>query len=368
MNKVGFWLGIILVWCLGTVPGQRLQLDKIQLRPNFKIEVYAQDVPGARSMAQGKDGIVFVGTRSEGKVYAILDKDGDRRADEVITIAKDLNYPNGVAFRDGHLYVAEISRILRYDNIEKNLLNPPKPVVVTDQLPQDKHHGWKFIRFGPDGNLYIPIGAPCNICEKPLPYATIGYMKPEGGPWEVYAQGVRNTVGFDWHPQTKELWFTENGRDWLGDDLPPDELNCAPQPGLHFGFPYFYGQNIVDPMFPTKLKAAECTPSELDLGAHVAALGMRFYRGTMFPSRYQNQIFIAEHGSWNRSTPIGYRLICVRLEEGKAVKHHEIFAHGWILDSKKVWGRPVDVEELSDGSLLVSDDHAGALYRITYQK
>lgn len=341
-------------------------LKKIQLPPGFEISAYASRVQGARSMTLGSSGTLFVGTR-ESRVYAVVDRDQDRKADQVIAIAQNLNMPNGVAFRDGSLYVAEVNRILRYDNIEARLANPPQPVVVNDSFPRDRHHGWKFIRFGPDGMLYVPVGAPCNVCERrDERYASIMRMKPDGTALEIFAHGVRNTVGFDWHPATKELWFTDNGRDWMGDDLPADELNHAPQMGLHFGFPYCHGKNIPDPELGKERRCEEFIPPAMELGPHVASLGMRFYTGAMFPQEYKDQIFIAEHGSWNRSTPIGYRITLVRLKENHAVRY-EVFAQGW-LQGDRAWGRPVDVLVMPDGALLVSDDQAGAIYRVSYKR
>ncbi|HEX9851115.1 PQQ-dependent sugar dehydrogenase, partial [Candidatus Deferrimicrobium sp.] len=307
---------------------------------------------------------LFVGTR-KGEVYAVLPGDTAEGTHRVVTIARSLKSPNGVAFRGGALYVAEIGRILRFDGIESRLSSPPAPVVVNESFPKDEHHGWKFIRFGPDGMLYIPVGAPCNICEQADPrYAAILRMRPDGTGLEVFASGVRNTVGFDWSPATGELWFTDNGRDLMGDDLPPDELNRAPGKGLHFGFPYVHGKNIPDPKFGARGKPAGFTPPEWELPAHVASLGMRFYTGRMFPPGYRGQVFIAEHGSWNRSKPIGYRVSLVRLE-GNHAASREVFADGW-LQGGRAWGRPVDVQEMPDGSLLVSDDMAGRIYRITY--
>jgi glucose/arabinose dehydrogenase len=339
----------------------------ITLPPGFNISIYADNVEGARSMTLSPSGVLFVGTRGEGKVYAVLDTDKDYKADEVITIASGLNMPNGVAFHNGSLYVAEISRVLRYDNIEANLYNPPKPVVVKDDFPSETHHGWKFIRFGPDGKLYVPVGAPCNICERPDPYESITRMNPDGSGFEIYARGIRNTVGFDWDPRTKELWFTDNGRDLLGDNIPPDELNHAPVKGMNFGFPYFYGDNIPNPEFKDAGKdPSKYTPPAQDLGPHVASLGMRFYTGSMFPSEYRDQIFIAEHGSWNRSQKIGYRVTLVKLENNKPVSY-SVFAEGW-LKGESASGRPVDLQIMPDGSMLVSDDYAGVIYRITYSK
>ncbi len=344
-----------------------LRPGAIQLPPGFSIAVYADDVPGARSMALGAKGTLFVGSRGEGKVYAIIDRNGDHKSDQVITIASGLRSPNGVAFRDGALYVAEISRVLRFDNIETRLGDPPRPVVVNASFPDNGHHGWKFIRFGPDNRLYIPVGAPCNVCEeKDQRFASILRMAPDGSNLEIFARGVRNTVGFDWHPRTGELWFTDNGRDWLGDNQPPDELNRAPREGLHFGFPYWHGKNIPDPKHGKNRRSEEFNLPEMELGPHVAALGMRFYTGAMFPESYRDQIFIAEHGSWNRSTPNGYRITLVRIRDNKALTY-EVFAQGW-LQNGSAWGRPVDLQVMPDGSLLVSDDSAGAIYRISYRR
>lgn len=345
----------------------RADLTRIKLPPNFAISTFAEKVPGARSMTRGAKGTIFVGTRDGGggSVYAVVDAEGDGRADRVYVLKSGLVKPNGVAFKDGSLYVAEISRILRFDDIENRLANPPQPVVVYDAYPKDEHHGWKFIAIGPDGLLYVPVGAPCNVCLKDDPrYASITRIKTDGTAPEVFASGIRNTVGFDWHPETKELWFTDNGRDWMGDDWPPDELNHAPKKGLHFGFP-FCTASRPDPEYGKGKDCSTFVPPERELGPHVAALGMRFYTGTMFPAEYRNQIFIAEHGSWNRSRKIGYRISLVRLKDGKAISY-ETFAEGW-LDGQKTLGRPVDVLVLPDGSLLVSDDYAGTIYRITYR-
>ncbi len=357
---------LLLVACAAS----GLPLERIKVPAGFSISLFSDQVPGARSMARSPKGILYVGTQGPGKVYALVDRNGDGRADEVHTVASGLNRPNGVAWKDGALYVAEISRILRLDGIDDRLKNPPKPVVVTDAYPKDTHHGWKFIRFGPDGQLYVPVGAPCNICnpENPI-YSTITRISPKGGKPEIFAHGIRNTVGFDWHPQTRELWFTENGRDWMGDDSPPDELNrCpqgAPRAGLHFGFPYCNG-STPDKEFGKHRQCSEFVPPAISLGPHVAALGMRFYTGKMFPEPYRGQVFIAEHGSWNRSEPIGYRVTLVRLQGNKAVSY-ETFAEGWLAGGD-AWGRPVDVEVLPDGSLLISDDKAGAIYRIAYNR
>ncbi len=344
-----------------------LPLHQIQLPAGFSIDIYATDVPNARSMARGSQGTLFVSTRRAGNVYALVDRDQDHVTDDTFVLASGLLMPNGVAFHDGALYVAEVNRILRYDQIETRLDNPPEPVVVTGDLPSDRHHGWKFIRFGPDGWLYVPVGAPCNVCTRRDPrYASILRMRPDGTEAGVFAHGVRNTVGFDWHPVTRELWFTDNGRDHLGDDRPPDELNHAPQPDLHFGFPYCHGGDITDPEFGAQRSCDTFIPPAMRLGPHVAALGMRFYTGDMFPPEYRNQIFIAEHGSWNRSSRIGYRVTVVRLDKGRAVSY-DVFAQGWLRGEER-WGRPADVQVMPDGALLVSDDTADAIYRIRYQQ
>ncbi|MFN2438115.1 MAG: sorbosone dehydrogenase family protein [Chitinophagaceae bacterium] len=345
----------------------KYNLDKIKLPPGFKISVFAE-VPNARSMTWGNKGTLFVGNRSGDKVFAVVDGDKNGAADRVYTIASGLNTPCGVAFADGNLYVAEVNRILRFDDIENRLTNPPSYTVVYDKLPTDKHHGWKFIAFGPDGKLYVPVGAPCNVCEKDDPvYSSITRMNKDGSGFEVFAHGVRNSVGFAWHPQTKELWFTENGRDHMGDNIPADELNIASKKDMHFGFPYCHQGDTPDPQFGDGKSCTSYTAPALNLGPHVAALGMRFYTGDMFLPEYKNQIFIAEHGSWNRSTPIGYRIMLVRLENGKPVQYIP-FATGWLQDDKKVLGRPVDIEIAADGALLVSDDDKGAIYRIIFEK
>jgi glucose/arabinose dehydrogenase len=341
-----------------------LPIDKIRLPPGFSISVLAQ-VPNARAMVWGNAGTLFVGSGSAGTVYAVTLPPAGKGQAVVRRIATGLREPAGLAFRQGALYVSAIDRILRYDDIERRLADPPSPVVVTDKLPGDAHHGRKFIAFGPDDKLYFNVGAPCNICEPdPARYSGIFRMNADGSGPEVYARGVRNSVGFDWDPRTRELWFTDNGRDMLGDDLPPDELNHAPRAGMHFGYPYCHGGTIADPEYGAKRRCGEFAPPAQALGAHVAALGMRFYTGTQFPTAYRNQIFIAEHGSWNRSSKVGYRVSLVKLDNGRAVSY-EPFATGW-LQGESAWGRPADVLVAPDGSLLVSDDSAGAIYRISY--
>ncbi len=345
-------------------------LQRIKLPPGFVIELYADNIKGARSMALSPGGILYVGTFTEwgqkpsGKVYALRDKDGDGRAEEVRTITAGLDHPNGIAWHAGDLYVAEISRILRFHDLDRHLDKPPAFEVVGAPFPAEFHHGWKFIRFSPDGMLYVPVGAPCNICEPDDQHGGIWRMHPDGSGREVFARGIRNSVGFDWHPVTGELWFTDNGRDDMGDDIPPEELNRAPMTGLHFGYPYRYGKALVDPAFKTRRPDQDFTPAALEMPAHRAALGIRFYTGKQFPARYHHQIFIAHHGSWNRAQPDGYRVSVAVLKNNEVVSYED-FATGW-LEGDHYWGRPVDVEVAPDGSLLVSDDFAGVIYRIRY--
>jgi glucose/arabinose dehydrogenase len=364
MPLIRILLCVVLAAFLGTSRCADLPLDKLKLPPGFSIELLAR-VPNARQMALGDGRVLYVGSASEGKVYA-LELDGSYRAGPVRVIAHGLHLPVGVAYRDGSLFVSAVSRILRFDDIGQRLANTPPAVVINDDLPTDAHHGWKFIAFGPDGWLYVPVGAPCNICEPdPNRYASILRMKPDGSQLETFARGVRNSVGFDWQPGTHELWFTDNGRDMLGDDSPPDELNHAPRPGMHFGYPYCHGGSLPDPEYGEKHACSEFTGPAQALGPHVAALGMRFYTGTQFPQTYRGQIFIAEHGSWNRAKKIGYRVTIVRLQGQRAVAY-EPFITGW-LQGDTAWGRPADVLVLPDGSLLISDDHAGAIYRVRYE-
>jgi len=355
---------LIVVGCVysgylaNMLPTAAAEMGEITLPPGFRIEVYAADVPNARQMALGPGGVVFVGSRAEGKVYAVA----DRRA---YVLASGLDQPSGIAFRDGALYVAAVSRILRFRDVARDLAHPPKPEVVSDAYPSDAHHGWKFIAFGPDGRLYVPVGAPCNICAPPGPlHATITRIDLAGGRPEVVARGVRNSVGFDFDPASGDLWFTDNGRDYLGDEQPPDELNHLTKVGEHFGFPFCHGNAIRDPEYNAGRSCAEFTPPARELGPHVASIGMRFYTGRMFPEKYRGGIFIAEHGSWNRSTPIGYRVTFVKIENGRATSY-EPFASGWLKGSVAS-GRPADVLVMPDGALLVSDDKAGRLYRISY--
>jgi len=346
-----------------------LPLDSLALPEGFSISVFADSVVNARSLCYSPDGTLFVSTRSEGNVYAIKDTDGDYKADKKYTLLTGGNMPNGVAFKDGNLYIAEVNRILKIENVESKLANPGTPLIIYDKYPTETHHGWKYIAFGPDGKLYVPVGAPCNICEsKDSIYASITRINPDGSGMEIVHSGIRNTVGFDWHPDTKELYFTDNGRDMMGDDVPECELNHAPKEKMHFGYPYCHQGDVPDPEFGKNRKCDEFTPPAAKMGPHTAPLGMTFYTGNMFPAEYKNQIFIARHGSWNRSKKSGYDIMVARLNQDGTVKETKPFITGWLNPKNDdVWGRPVDMELLPDGSLLISDDYADVIYRVSYK-
>lgn len=344
----------------------KYHLEDLTLPQGFSISVFAE-VSNARSMCYGAKGTLFVGNRNEDKVYAVTDGNRDGVADKIYTVASGLNSPNGVAFKDGSLYVAEISRILKFDDIENKLANPPAYTVVTDQYPDREMHGWKFIAFGPDGKLYVPVGAPCNVCnENDSIFATITRINPDGSNREIFAKGIRNSVGFDWQPGTNALWFTDNGRDNLGDDIPFCELNYAPRKGMHFGFPFVHQGDVPDPEFGKGKNPADFTPPALKVGPHAAPLGMRFYTGKMFPAAYRDNIFIAEHGSWNRTKPYGYEVKMATINGDKVTKY-ENFVTGWLKADGKATGRPVDVIVAPDGALLISDDMNGVIYRVSYR-
>jgi glucose/arabinose dehydrogenase len=346
-----------------------LPLDKLKVPAGFKVEVWVDGIPEARSLALGDKGTVFVSNRIAKNVYAVVDRNGQR---EVKTVLRGLNSPNGIAFSHGTLYVAERDRITRYDGIENDLDNPPVGRVVVDGLdPQTQPgHFWKFLAMGPDGKLYYNVGAPGNIVMPSYFQATINRVDPKTGVVETVAQGVRNSVGFDWNPKTKQLWFTEHGRDWLGDDSPSDELNVLKTKGQNFGYPYCHQGDTLDPEFGKGRSCAEFTPPVLKLGAHVAPLGMRFYTGKMFPAEYQGSIIMARHGSWNRTTKQGYDVVRVSFDASGKPKMQP-FVEGFLTDEKAdppMWGRPVDVLVLKDGSMLFSDDYNGIIYRVSYAK
>jgi glucose/arabinose dehydrogenase len=349
-------------------PVDKIPLDKIKLPAGFKAEIWSSGHPGARTMVMGSKGTMFMGTRIIGRVYALVDKDGKR---EVKTLLTGLTQPNGLAFKDGSLYVFAINKVLRYDNIEDKLDNPGDPVELTAKynLPDTVHHNWKYVDFGPDGKMYVQVGSNCNICEtNPGIHGQIRRYNADGSGQEIVARGIRNTVGFDWHPVTKELYFTDNGRDWAGNGGPEDELNKIPKgmEGASFGFPYCHAMGIPDPDIKRPNPCAGVVMPIALTGPHAAGLGIKFYTGSMFPQGYQNQAFIARHGSWNRTPKFGYDVVLARiLPNGTA--RIEPFLTG-LLDNAKneSYGRPSYIFMMKDGSMLVSDEFNGAIYRISY--
>jgi len=354
----------VLAFLLTEPSHAEIELGLIELPPGFTIEIYAEGVDDARQLALGDKGTLFAGNRRAGKLWAISDVDGDQRADSVRLIDEDLKMPSGLEFRHGALYVGAVDRILRYDDIESRLEQPPEPVVVTDALPGKEHHGWKYLRFGPDDKLYIPVGIPCNICDE-KGFGEIRRMNPDGSDMEVFAYGVRNSVGLAFHPDNGQLWFTDNGRDMLGDDIPADELNHAPKQGMHFGIPYCHQGDLLDEEFGKGKDCADYVPPVAKLDPHGAVLGLAFYTGDMFPDGYANRLFITQHGSWNRSEKSGYQILVLDVNPDGRVLDVKVFASGWLQD-EEAWGRPNDVLVMPDGALLVADDKAGVIYRITY--
>ncbi len=344
-------------------PASEIPVDKIKVPAGFKVELWASGINNARTMTWGDKGTLFVGSRVAGQVYAIVDKGGTR---EVKVIAKGLELPNGTAFKDGTLYVAEISKIWKFENIEANLDNP-QPKLVYDTLPKDQPHGWKYLAFGPDGKLYFNIGAPCNICLPPDTHANISRINPDGTGFEYVAHGVRNSVGFDFHPVTKQLYFATHGRDWLGDDSPSDRLDVVTKKGQHFGYPFCHAGDTLDPEFGKGKSCNDYVKPILKTGPHIAGNGVEFYTGSMFPPEYKNRIFLAQRGSWNRTKKIGFRVAMVTLDAKGGVAKYEPFAEGW-LQGDQIWGRPVYTRMMKDGSLLISDDYAGAIFRVSYSK
>jgi glucose/arabinose dehydrogenase len=344
------------------LPPDQLPTPHLKLPKGFKIEVYASGIANARSLRLGDKGSVFVSNRLLDKVYAITDRGGKR---QVKVIASGMDRPNGLAFHNGALYIAEGTKISKLEQIEDHLDNPPQPVVIYDDLPNHQGHGWRFIAIGPDKKIYINVGAPCNICIPPEENGQIRRINLDGSGAEVFARGVRNSVGFDWSPLTKELYFTDNGRDWLSEDLPEDELNRVTKAGQHFGFPFCHQGTFADREYGWGHSCNEFVKPVALLGPHSAALGMRFYTGRMFPAEYRNAIFIARHGSWNRTKKIGGDVVVAKLNPNGSVKSVTPFLTGFLQNNAYI-GRPVDMQVLKDGSLLVSDDYAGAVYRITY--
>ena len=335
----------------------------LRVPEGFAISVFAEPVKNARGLVFGELGTLFVGSKENGQVYAVQDQDRDGRAESIRVIARGLNMPVGVAFQDGALYVSAVDRILRFDAIESRLEQPPKPVVVVSDLPRERHHGWRYLAFGPDRKLYVPIGAPCNVCDQDG-FARMLRMRSDGSGREVLALGVRNTVGFDWNPDDGKLWFSDNGRDLMGDDLPDDELNVLQKAKAHYGFPYCHAGNIPDPEFGKGKSCADYVAPVAKLGAHVAPLGIRFYTGQQFPPDYRGNLFVALHGSWNRSRKSGYQVIRVE-HDGQRVRRVSPMVEGF-LDGETTLGRPVDLVVAADGSLLISDDYANLIYRLRY--
>jgi glucose/arabinose dehydrogenase len=350
------------------VPENQSELNnKVNLPNGFTIDYFAKDVNGARSLATNDKGLVFVGSRQAGKVYVLEDLDNNQSAENTVIIAKNLNNPNGVAFYNGDLYVAEINRILKFENIEETYKNNPQFTVINDSYPSEEAHGWKYIAIGPDNKLYVPVGAPCNVCESDSPFSSITAINLDGSGFNVVATGIRNTVGFTWDIDG-DLWFTENGRDWFGDDIPPDELNVVTNYGQNFGFPYCHGLFYLDDKFGSEGDCDKYTKPVIELGPHVAALGLKFAPKN-YPEPFKNKIFIAEHGSWNRSTPIGYRVTMVGAnQQNNTAENYEVFASGWLDSNGNSWGRPVDILFLQDNTMLVSDDKANVVYKISYKK
>ena len=374
LKKIGHILIISLAICLSSLNfscSSKEEIDDsdlsfLEIPDGFKIEVFASDVENARAMCLGDEGTIFIGSRNEGKVYALKDTNGDFKADKKWVIAEGFNMPVGVAFKDGDLYFSAVGEIYVLRNIEGKLYSPGTPELYNNKFPNNEHHGWKYIAFSPNGDLFVPVGAPCNNClSEDSIFASISKISSKNDDPEIVAHGVRNTVGFDWHPVTGELWFTDNGRDWLGDDLPPCELNRLESNGQHFGYPFCHGISVSDPEFGDQAACNQFVPAVQELQAHVAPLGMKFYRGNQFPEKYKHQVFIAEHGSWNRSTKVGYKVSLVELDGSGNAINYSSFVSGWEKDGK-VYGRPVDVLELPDGSLLVSDDYGNKIYRVSY--
>ncbi len=352
---------------LTVTPASEIPVDKIKLPPGFKVEVWATGLPGGRAMARGDDGKLYVGTRGIGRVYEVTDSGGQRT---VRTVVDKLNQPAGVAFRNGSLYVMAIDKVLRYDGIERNPAAPAVDMTEAFKLPKEPHHNWKYIAFGPDGKLYVPFGAPCNICELPTPeYAQIRRYNPDGSGMEVLATGVRNTVGFDWHPLTKELWFSNHGRDWMGEDTPHDTMHRLTRTGMNAGFPHCHEGRLPDPDVKKADPCGGVEPPVALMGPHSATMGVTFYTGNMFPAEYRNVLFNARKGSWNRTRKIGYDVVMVKAGADGSNARVEPFMTGFMDEvTQSFWGRPAYLLQMPDGSLLVSDEQLGAIYRVTYSR
>lgn len=359
--------GVVAFSAISATAQANLPLDSLTLPDGFSISIYASDVENARQMALAEDGTLFVGSRSAGKVHAVLDTDKDGSADKVLEIASGLNMPSGIAYRDGDLYVAEISRVLRYANVLESLNDTPQPTVVIDGLPSDRHHGWKYIDFDPQGWLYVPVGAPCNICDPADPYSTIYKYNLSTGEKQLVAKGVRNSVGFDWNPDDGDFWFSDNGRDMMGDDIPPCEINHVSENGQHFGYPHIHGSDVIDPEFGQGKSPDQFRLPALNIQAHSAPLGIQFYRGDRFPAEYQDALIVAEHGSWNRSSKVGYQVMVAFVKDDK-ITDYQPLVQGWLQPGDEVWGRPSAIINHPDGSILIADDYANVVYKVSYQQ
>ena len=351
---------------LTVTPAADIPIQNFKLPPGFKAEIWASGMPGARAMVRAENGKVYVGSRGIGRVYEITDS-GAARSSRVVV--DKLVQPSGVAYANGALYVMAIDKVLRYDGIASNPGVAPVDMTAVFQLPKEQHHNWKYIAFGPDGKLYVPFGAPCNICEPPPEYAQIRRYNADGTGMEVIARGVRNTQGFAWHPETREMWFTDHGRDWMGDDGPPDELNRMTKTGLNFGFPYCHANAMTDRDFPKANACADVTLPVQTMGPHAAVMGAHFYTGSMFPAEYRNALFVARKGSWNRTQKFGYDVVIVRTDAQGNNPRIQPFMTGFLDPSNDSFsGRPTYMLQMPDGALLVSDEQLGAIYRISYVK
>jgi len=358
---------------LAPVPGKMtataaadIPIANFRLPPGFKAEVWATGVVGGRAMVRGESGKIYMGTRGIGRVYEVTDN-GSTRSSRVVV--DKLTQPAGVAMRGGALYVFAIDKVLRFDGIESSPGAQPVDMTAAFHLPKEQHHNWKYIAFGPDGKLYVPFGAPCNICEPPAEYAQIRRYNADGSGMEVIARGVRNTQGFTWHPVTGEMWFTDHGRDWMGDDTPEDELNRMQRTGLNFGFPYCHAGAVPDKDIRIANPCAGVTLPVQTMGPHAAAMGVHFYTGNMFPAEYRNTLFVARKGSWNRTQKLGYDVVTVRTDASGNSTGITPFMTGFLdAGTQAISGRPTYFLQLPDGSLLLSDEQLGAIYRISYAR
>ena len=350
---------------LTVTPPAEIPLNRLRLPPGFRIELWAHGAPGLRAMARSESGKIYAGTRGIGRVYEITDNGRERT---VRVVADQLTQP-AVTYHNGSLWVFAIDKVLRFDGIDRNPTVQPLDLTARFALPPEQHHNWKYVAFGPDGKIYVPFGAPCNICIPGEPYAQIRRYNADGSGMEVIARGVRNTQGFDWHPVTRELWFTDHGRDWMGNDAPEDELNRMGRAGLNFGFPYCHANGVVDKDIRRDRPCDGVTMPVATMGPHAAVMGIHFYTGSMFPPEYRNAAFVARKGSWNRDAKFGFDVVAVRADPNGANPRITPFVTGFMdTSNNSFWGRPVYMLQLPDGSMLLSDEQMGAIYRITYAR